>query len=236
MLSTVKEHRIPVSTQAQEEALRGVELIRRHRSGDPRAFEEIVSCYRPRLLGLATAMIHNATEAEDIVQEAFIRAHRGLTVFRGDSSLATWLHRITANLSKNRYHYLRRRRVDKTLSIDAPMGDGNDTQFSDILACNALGPNQVTVIAEFERLVERCMRRLTSIHREALGLILEEHMTYEQAGEALEIQIGTVKSRVARARHILLQHMRAECPELVRREDIFSMIRNQEEQFGIRRA
>src|SRR5438105_1019557 len=118
---------------ARSEAAIDGELIRRFNSGDEGAFAEIVARYREKILALAERFLRNHADAEEIAQDTFIRAHRGLATFRGDSSLATWLHRIAVNLARNRYWYFYRRRRHMTLSLDCPLNpesSGSGT-FSD---------------------------------------------------------------------------------------------------------
>ena len=95
---------------SRQEALYDAELVRRFRDGDESAFVEIMTRYRRKILSIALALIRNRADAEEIAQDTFVRAHRGLAGFRGDSSLATWLFRIAVNLSRNRYRYFCRRR------------------------------------------------------------------------------------------------------------------------------
>src|ERR1051326_4826415 len=86
-------------------------LVHRFKDGDESAFAEIVERYREKMFAVAFSTLRNRADAEEIAQDAFIRAHRGLANFRGDSALSTWLHRIALNLSRNRYwYYFRRRR------------------------------------------------------------------------------------------------------------------------------
>ena len=91
---------------ALQKTMRDDELVRRFNAGDESAFVEIMGRYRVKILYVAIDLLHNHADAEEIVQDTFIRAYRGLARFRGDASLlATWLHRIAANLARNRYWY-----------------------------------------------------------------------------------------------------------------------------------
>ena len=92
-----------------EEARHDAALVRRFRGGDESAFVEIVARYREKMFSVAFSLLQNRADAEEIAQDTFIRAYRGLARFRGDSALATWLHRIALNLSRNRYWYNFRR-------------------------------------------------------------------------------------------------------------------------------
>jgi RNA polymerase sigma-70 factor (ECF subfamily) len=104
------------------EALYDADLVRRFNSGDESAFGEIMTRHKTRIFAAAIALLRNHADAEEITQDTFVRAHRGLARFRGDSSVATWLHRIAVNLARNRYWYFFRRRRHATLSLDAALG------------------------------------------------------------------------------------------------------------------
>ena len=92
--------------------------MHRFNGGEEQAFAEITTRHRERMFSVAFAMLRNNADAEEIVQDTFIRAYRGLATFRGDSSLACWLHRIAVNLARNRYWYFFRRRRHLSISID----------------------------------------------------------------------------------------------------------------------
>jgi len=107
--------------ESAAEAAYDTQLVNRFNAGDESAFVEIMHRYHGRLFSLSHNLLRNAADAEEIVQDAFIRAHRGLSKFRGDSSLATWLYRIALNLSRNRYWYFFRRRRQDSLSLERPL-------------------------------------------------------------------------------------------------------------------
>ena len=104
------------STQATTRSKNKIEaaydavLVERFKNGDESAFTEIIKRYYPRIRALANQTLHNQADAEEVAQDTFIRAHRGLVNFRGDASLATWLHCIGLNLARNRYWFFFRRR------------------------------------------------------------------------------------------------------------------------------
>jgi RNA polymerase sigma-70 factor (ECF subfamily) len=165
------------------------------------------------MFSLTFAMLKNHGDAEEIAQDTFIRAHRGLARFRGDASLATWLHCITVNLARNRYWYFFRRRRHATLSLDSAFGDDNRASFSDLVAADNAGPVRETVAGEFTALVAACMDRLGAQPREILTLRNSLHHSYEEIGLRLGISVGTVKSRIARAREKLRTLLAEACPE-----------------------
>ena len=104
-------------------------LVDRFKSGDASAFDEMVSRYWDRIFSMVNQLLRNAQDAEEVTQDAFIRAHRGLANFRGESAFSTWLFQIATNLARNRYWYWWRRKRDKSVSIDAPMGPTTRTPW-----------------------------------------------------------------------------------------------------------
>jgi RNA polymerase sigma-70 factor, ECF subfamily len=194
------------------------QLTKSFLGGDESAFEEIVHRHKERIFSVTLALLKNRADAEEMTQDTFIRAYRGLAKFRGDSSLATWLHRIAVNLARNRYWYFHRRRKYDTLSLDRPLGEEGDTTFANMLENPTPTPELETIISEFERILKRSMKLLTFKKRELLELWIDEHMTYEQIAEAYGINVGTVKSRLARARENLIGIICQNYPELVYRD------------------
>lgn len=212
--ATAKTGRASRTAKADREALHDTELIRRFNAeGDESAFVEIMDRYRERLFAVAFAMLRNRADAEEVAQDAFIRAHRALADFRGDSSLATWLHRIALNLARNRYWYFFRRRRHVTRSLDAACSEDNQATFSNLVATDEAGPVRVAVSNEFSELVTACMERLEERAREILTLRNCLHHSYEEISNELGISVGTVKSRIARARENLRLLLAEACPD-----------------------
>jgi RNA polymerase sigma-70 factor, ECF subfamily len=199
--------------QAREAAIDSG-LVRKFVSGDESAFTEIVNRYRGRIHGLTMNLLRNAADAEEITQDTFIRAYRGLANFRGDSSLSTWLHRIALNLARNRYWYFFRRCRHNWVSLERPLGDDSDSTFADLVAADDHDPAQETAASEFTDLVASCMERLDRKHREILTMRNVLDLSYEEIAAALGINVGTVKSRIARARENLRQLLAETHPDL----------------------
>lgn len=194
-------------------SLRDKELVRRFLAGDESAFNEIVTHYREHTYAIAFSFIRNRSDAEEVTQDTFIRAYRGLARFRGESSLATWLHRITVNLARNRYWFYYRRRRHLTMSMDKPFDDSDDS-LADRIACPDFTPTAQVEHDELIALTARMMALLKPMHREILILRNEQHCDYEEIATRLGIGIGTVKSRIARARECLWQKIADACPAL----------------------
>jgi RNA polymerase sigma-70 factor (ECF subfamily) len=205
-------HGAPTPTSA-EEAAHDATLVQRFNQGDERAFIEIMTRYQTKIFSIAFSLLRNRADAEEIAQDTFIRAHRALGRFRGDSSLATWLHRIAVNLSRNRYWYFFRRRRHTTLSLDCPIGAENEGTFAELIAADAPSPAQANARTEFSSIIASCMERLDTSHREILTLRNELNRSYEEIAAILNLNVGTVKSRIARARHNLRAHVVTVCPE-----------------------
>jgi RNA polymerase sigma-70 factor (ECF subfamily) len=198
------------------EALHDAGLVRRFNAGEANAFVEIVDRYRARMFAVAFAVLKNRADAEEIAQDTFIRAHRGLAKFRGDGTLAAWLHCIALNLSRNRYWYFHRRRRHLTLSLDGAFSDDNAATFADLVATEAAGPAREAVAREFSALVAECMQRLDQRPREILTLRNSLNLSYREIAKKLGISVGTVKSRITRARVSLRVLLSAACPEFGR--------------------
>lgn len=186
-------------------------LLARFKDGDEAAFAEIVARHRARLFSIAFSKVWNHGDAEEIVQDTFIRAHRGLAAFRGECSLATWLHHVTLNLARNRYWYFHRRFRHATVSIDRSASEDDASTILDSVACSSAGPRRETVTREFVDLIAACMQRLSESQRTILALT---HTSgYGEIARRLGINVGTVKSRVARARERLHARLTDACPE-----------------------
>jgi len=200
----------PAKADSAAEAAYDATLVIRFNTGDESAFVEIMSRYHNRLFSLAHNLLRNAADAEEIVQDAFIRAHRALANFRGDSSLATWLYRIALNLSRNRYWYFFRRRRQDSLSLDHSLTDDSSATFADLIAAGDDDPARDTTNNEFINLIALCMDKLEAGHREILTMRNVLDLSYDEIARSLRINVGTVKSRIARARENL-RKLLAEC-------------------------
>jgi RNA polymerase sigma-70 factor, ECF subfamily len=198
---------------ARKEAIYDSGLVNRFNGGDETAFAEIMTRYQPRMYSVALALLQNRADAEEIAQDTFIRAHRALGKFRGDASLATWLHRITLNLSRNRYWYFFRRCRQSTLSLECAFKDDSRGTFSDLVASGAAGPAREAVASEFSEIIAACMKRLDAPARVILDLRNSMNRSYDEIARELGINVGTVKSRIARARENLRVLLVAACPE-----------------------
>ena len=188
-------------------------LVLRFNTGDEAAFDEIITRHRDKIQAHAIRFLHNHADAEEITQDTLIRAHRALATFRGDSSLATWLHRIAFNLARNRYWYFFRRSRHLTSSLDCPLSPGSNATFTELVASKEADPAREAAVNEFVVMVAACMKKLDSTQREILNLRTVLHHSYDEIASALGINVGTVKSRIARARGSLRGLLFEACPE-----------------------
>jgi RNA polymerase sigma-70 factor (ECF subfamily) len=164
------------------------EFVGRLRAGDRGAFEELVRAHQHRIYALALRMLGNAAEAQDVAQEAFLRAHRGLAEFRGEARLSTWLYAIASRLCLNRLAGSERRL--------ARHGEETLTRLPD----DRPGPDQTLERGEIEEALHRAIGELAEERRIVVILRDVEGLAYEEIAEALELPVGTVRSRLHRAR------------------------------------
>ena len=185
-------------------------LIQRIRQGDGDAYNDMVLRHWDRIYGRVQQLLKNQQDAEEVTQDAFIRAHRGLDNFRGDASFSTWLYQIATNLAHNRYWYWFRRKRDQSVSLEQPLTDDGELTLENLMPCDGENPAEATVTQEFVDRVSECMEGLSDKHREILVLRNVKNLSYEAISEKLGISVGTVKSRIARARESLRELMGAD--------------------------
>lgn len=180
--------------------------VEKARQGDLGAYATLVSRYQGRIFAKVFSLLRNRQDAEEITQDTFIRAHRVIANFRGTASFSTWIHQIATNLAHNRYWYWWRRKRDQSFSLDADLGESGVT-LHDILPDGAQGPGSEAQHNEFVARVAECMTQLKPEHARILTLRNVENKSYEEIAEQLGLSIGTVKSRINRARESLRQLM-----------------------------
>ena len=172
-------------------------LVSRAQSGDSEAFEQLVLIYQDRLYGLCYRMAGNHADAQDLAQEAFVRAYRALKNFRREADFGTYLHRIAVNL----WISLRQRNHNE-LSLDDPVMT-EEGELPRQVADSGNQPEDVIEEAEFQGLVREALSRLGREHRAVLVLREMEALSYEEIAATLGVAPGTVKSRLSRAREAL---------------------------------
>ncbi len=184
-----------------------IEFIERLKAGDADAFETLANRYAGDIYGLLYRLTQDPEEARDLTQETFLSALRAIGKFRGEANLKTWLFRIAVNASRNRFRWWKRRRRDQTISLDVSFGP-TDTPFSETISSDGLNPEEVTLRRERESLLRKALGELSDIFREAVVLCDIEGLSYEEIAVALDVNIGTVKSRIARGRDELRRRLK----------------------------
>jgi RNA polymerase sigma-70 factor (ECF subfamily) len=180
-------------------------LLQRFRQGDNRAFDDIVRRYYEPIFRRAFGLLKNHEDAEEVTQDTFLRARRGLEAFRGDSAFSTWLYQIATNLAHNRYWFWWRRGRHAAVSLDATINPEAEMTLAEVLPDEEPDPGKKAVTQELVERVEVAMGELSSAHREILTLRNVRDLSYEEIAALLNLSLGTVKSRIARAREALKQ-------------------------------
>ena len=188
-----------IESRPSSEAL----FIERLRRGDSAAFETLVTERSGEIYGLLYRLTENREEARDLAQETFLRAFQSIGTFRGDSDLRTWIYRIAINQARNRWRWWRRRRRDSTFSLDSSSDEGRLSLIGTLKAESTPDPEQDTLAHERERVLRKALSGLRRVYRETVILRDIEGFAYEEIAVALDISVGTVKSRLARGRQEL---------------------------------
>lgn len=181
-------------------------LVPRAVHGDVPAFEELVRRYQDRIFNFALRYTGNPADAEEVAQEAFMKAYRALDRFRGDAKFSTWLFQITKNLCINRYHRKRRRMAHRRISIQQRMDDEDAAPLQ--IESEEPGPQEEALRGELRERIEAGITELEPHYRAALVLRDIEGLDYAEIGQILDVPVGTVKSRIHRARNELQQILR----------------------------
>ena len=180
------------------------QLVARAQRGDKRAFELLVEKYQRKLARLLSRFIRDPAEVEDVTQEAFIKAYRALPAFRGDSAFYTWLYRIGINTAKN-YLMAMGRRAPTSTEVEADEAEGFEEgeQLRDINT-----PESVLLSNEIAETVNSTIEKLPEELRIAIQLREIEGMSYEEIAKVMDCPIGTVRSRIFRAREAIAEQLR----------------------------
>ena len=183
-----------------------VGLIARLRARDLTAFEELVAHFERPVYALCFRLLNDAEEARDAAQETFLKVYRGLSGFRGEAGLKTWIYRIAINQAMNQQRWWRRRHRDETVSLDLTRGDSET--LGNLLPAGSASPEQLAIATERERSILRALAEIKPEYRITLVLREIEELSYEEIAETMGISIGTVKSRIARGREELRRRVK----------------------------
>ena len=180
------------------------ELVARAQRGDKQAFNLLVEKYQRKLGRLLSRFIRDPAEVEDVTQEAFIKAYLALPAFRGDSAFYTWMYRIGMNTAKN-YLMAMGRRAPTSTEVEAEEAEGFEEgeQLRDINT-----PESVLLSNEIAETVNRTIEALPEELRKAIQMREIEGMSFEDLAEAMDCPIGTVRSRIFRAREAIAEQLR----------------------------
>ena len=192
-----------------EEATILVEL----KAGSEEAFASLIAQYHQPIYSLVARTIRNPSDAPDLTQEIFLKVFRGIRGFKGDSSLRTWIYRIALHEASNQRRWWRRH-CEREVALDAEMQgeDGEGVSLLDILAAEGESPFDAAAQAELRAQVEAQLREVPEPFRTAVVLRDIEGFAYEEIAEILDVQLGTVKSRLMRGR----AHLKARLAPLMR--------------------
>jgi len=171
------------------------QLVRRVQKGDKGAFDLLVLKYQHKIVNLVMRYVRDPDQALDITQEAFLKAYRAMPRFRGDAAFYTWMYRIAVNTAKNYLAAQRRRPMDVELDLQDPEQYELHAKLKDIDT-----PEAVNIGNELQATVERAFASLPEDLRTAIVLRELDGMSYEEIAETMECPVGTVRSRIFRAR------------------------------------
>lgn len=180
------------------------QLVERAQRGDKHAFELLVAKYQRRLGRLISRFVRNVAEAEDVTQDAFIKAYRALPAFRGDSAFYTWLYRIGINTAKN-HLVAQGRRAPTSTPLDADEAE----EFEDAALLHEVAtPENELMSKQVVEVVNASLQELPDDLRTALTLREMEGLSYEEIAAVMDCPIGTVRSRIFRAREAIAANLR----------------------------
>ncbi len=181
------------------------QLVERVQAGDKRAFDLLVLKYQPKILGLVSRYVHDSHEVQDVTQEAFIKAYRALPRFRGDSAFYTWLYRIAINTAKNHLVARGRRPPGSDVEIEDAEHFENGGALRDME-----NPENKLFSQELGEVVNQAISDLPDDLRSAVTLREFDGLSYEEIADIMDCPVGTVRSRIFRAREAIDKRVRAQ--------------------------
>lgn len=175
-----------------------LELVRRVQRGERAAFDLLVLRYQHKVIKLVARLLRDPAEAEDVAQEAFVKAYRAIGSFRGDSAFYTWLYRIAVNTARNAMASRQRRPLD----YEADLSESEQSAVESRMK-HGDTPEAAALSDEIHQTVNRAVADLPEDLRTAIILREVEGLSYEEIAQAMECPVGTVRSRIFRAREAI---------------------------------
>jgi RNA polymerase sigma-70 factor (ECF subfamily) len=192
-----------MSETVEEQEINDVDLVARTQAGDPRAFDDLVRKYSPRLYGLVYNMTSNHEDTNDLLQDIFAKAYRSIKGFRGKSSFYTWLHTIATNMTIN--FLTTRSRTYKMSLDDVDNGIQNDPEFIEMTS--APDATREVNLKELQQRLNEAMMKLSNEHRAVVTMFDIQGMPHAEIGKILGISEGTVRSRLFYAHRQLQNYL-----------------------------
>jgi RNA polymerase sigma-70 factor (ECF subfamily) len=180
-------------------------LAKLSRSGDRRAFAELVELYKDKIYHLGYRMLNQKQEAEDVVQETFLRVYMNLERYDENQKFSTWIYRIATNLCIDRL-----RKKKPNYSIDAEMSDNEGTDWHAILPSDEAGPEEELILSETQHNIRNAIQSLPDKYRTVVVLRYLHDMSLQEISDVLEMPVTTVKTRVHRGREFLRKKLEPE--------------------------
>jgi len=180
-----------------------LKLVERVQRGERAAFDLLVLRYQHKVLKLIMRYVHDTSEAEDIAQEAFVKAYRAMPSFRGDSAFYTWLYRIAINTAKNALVAAKRRPMDYDLDLQDPEQYDLNARLAE-----SETPEALLLTEEIRETVNKAIENLPEDLRTAIVLRELEGLSYEDIAQSMDCPVGTVRSRIFRAREAIDKKLR----------------------------
>lgn len=180
-----------------------LELVKRAQRGERGAFDLLVLRYQHKVIKLVARLLRDPAEAEDVAQEAFVKAYRALGSFRGDSAFYTWLYRIAVNTARNSIASRQRRPLD----YEADLSESEQSVVESRMR-HGDTPEAAALSEEIRATVNRAVEELPEDLRTAIILREVEGLSYEEIAAAMDCPVGTVRSRIFRARESIDRNLK----------------------------
>jgi len=179
-------------------------ILRGLRSGIEGAYEELIDRYEQQIFAMVYRLLGNQSDASDVVQEVFLKVFRGVSTFREQSSLRTWIYRIAINEANNhRRWFVRHCRMEVPMEENGP----EHPNCLDLTPDPGRSPFEQALDSETRTLIERALTQINPVFRTAVVLRDVQNLSYEEIAEILQVSLGTVKSRILRGREALRREL-----------------------------